>query len=289
MSEKKINPTTYSIVNLLFLSAAAAYYFIHEKANMNILLFQISPAHFCILLMTVILVHFIKALRLYIEMYGLQIPFSMHLKSYCKVTPVSIILPWKIGDLYRMYCWSILCGDYMKGIIYILFDRFIDTAALITVMLAVIIYYRGRISSIAYLLSIAFLLILMTFFTFSGVTAYWKKSLLRSKATPGKLRTLEILDLSRHVFKDIERLMRSRGLLLYLMSLCAWGIEIGILILSKNPSASANDVLLTYLSAAIGTDTSTELMRFVFLSILFLILLYVLIKIFEIFFRKRQS
>lgn len=80
---------------------------------------------------------------------------------------------------------------------------------------------------------------------------------------------------------------RGRGILLYALSVIAWGIELGsvVLISGDRGIRDKNRVISQYLSSALGIGYSIELRQFVFCSVVLLIITYSVIKFFE---QKKQ-
>ena len=107
MDQKKI----YEVVNFVTLGLAGVFFLVFYEDGTDILK---SPA-VVILIVTAILVHFIKALRLYIAFYGRGLSFGEYIIQYCKVIPVSMIQPLKLGDLFRAYCYCYKIRNYFAG------------------------------------------------------------------------------------------------------------------------------------------------------------------------------
>ena len=134
--EKKMK---YNIINVVVLLITMLF-FIYNCRDLPEIFAEKDLTSVFLLGITVILVHVIKAGRLYLALYGSEIAFITYLNTYCKVTPVSIMLPFKLGELFRMYCYGQLLGNNLKGVVIILFDRFMDTTALMTAILLVWIF-----------------------------------------------------------------------------------------------------------------------------------------------------
>ena len=73
--------------------------------------------NYCLLVMTVLFVHMIKAARLYLALYGTDVSRKNFLETYCLTTPFSILIPFKLGELLRMYSYGNLIGDHLKGVV----------------------------------------------------------------------------------------------------------------------------------------------------------------------------
>ena len=230
------------------------------------------------------MVHLIKAGRLYLALYGTGIGGSEYIKIYCKVTPVSMVLPLKLGEFFRMYGYGKQLDDLLKGIIIILLDRFMDTLALITMIFLVWIFNGGKITFFIYLLLLFLVCILLAYFAFPGIYGFWKKNILKARATEKRLALLRILDSLNLVYREITDVSKGRGLILCFISFLAWAAEIGSLAMLNGISGEGelSQIISAYLLSAVGAGTSTELKQFVFLSVLLMITLYFVMKGLEV-------
>jgi hypothetical protein len=180
-----------------------------------------------------------------------------------------------------MYRYGYELGNIPKGMIIILLDRFMDTMALVVAIATVYIFNQGPLSVMTYFLIIFLLLMLLMYFVYPGLYKYWKKILLRSSATSKKLKALDLLEKLQFIFKEIEILIKGKGIILFFLSLIAWSVEIGYVALMNmiTKSNNTNQVVSTYLVSAIGMGESIELQSFVFVSVIGLLFLYVILKV----------
>lgn len=232
------------------------------------------------LFLTVALVHAVKAARLYFLLYGAGIPADEYLKTYCKVTPVSILFPFKLGELFRMYCYGRLVGNQIRGIMVVLLDRFMDTTALVSLILLGHIGQRMPFVPVAYAFILFLLSVLLLYAAFPGIHRYWKRQLLDARATERTVRSLRMLESVAAVYGEASSLAKGKGILVYMMSLAAWGMEIGSLAFQDVAGGNGmGDAMMDYLTAAMGGGSSARLDRFAVLSIGFLLVLYAVMKL----------
>ncbi len=279
----------YRLINLSIISVTVLL-FVYNYRDVSSLFSDTDFFSWFIILTTVILVHLIKAGRLYLALYGSEITLSSHIKIYSKITPVSVILPYKLGEFFRMYCYGRQLGNNLKGIVIILLDRFMDSIALASMLLLIWILYGGHIIPFVYVL-IGFLVFAMiAYLIFPGIYSFWKKFILQSKATKRKLMLLKILDSLNMIYREIESVTKGRGILLYVMSLAAWAVEMGSVVVLHGGSDqySMNQEISEYLLSAMGQGRFVMLRLFVYISIVLLIAVYVVIKIVEILSVERQ-
>ena len=279
----------YNLINLIILLTSACI-FIKEYQYIENILVNIDFIYFIILTISVIFIHAIKAIRLYLLLYDTNISLYEHLKIYCKVIPIITILPYKLGEFFRIYCYGRQIKSLNKGLIIILLDRFMDTLALVTMIFIVSIFNGNNLSLLTYVLIIFLITMFVIYFIFPGIYNFWKKFLMSSKATENKISILKAMHEIKKVYNEISKLMSGRGFILYVLSLMAWGIELASLALIKfslQEYSLINDFSL-YLSSALGVNDSIELRRFVIVSILVLIVAYIALKIRDIITKRRK-
>jgi len=231
-----------------------------------------NPAYILLILVTVLVVHGIKSCRLFLALYGRDLRFREFLKIYCKVTPVSVVLPFKLGDIFRMYCYGHALGNYLRGIVVILLDRFMDTAALATIILFFSAIFDGGIGIIFYLLMLFLLFILLAYYLFPNIYRFWNHYFLVVAATPRRLWTLNVLSKANAVYQDIHSVVEGRWAMLYFMSLMAWTVELGSLfVVCRNFNLQPiRTAFNAYLSSAITGVHCIELEIFIVVSIIIL-------------------
>lgn len=271
----------YNIINItVLLITAIVFAFIYMR--FDILFIDTSAVAILLLILTVLMVHGIKSIRLYFILYGNEIDFKNFLRIYCKVTPVSMILPFKIGEIFRMFCYGQYIKNYLKGITIVLIDRFMDTAALVTVLLFVLGYSRSA-SILTYVLFAFLIIVILVYCIFPRIYVFWKKYLLRVKATKNRIRMLNILEIMQVTYSEISGVINGRGVIGFFLSLVAWGIEIGsIIIISHMREAIESEVVISkYLLAAINGQQTIYSSQFIFVTVIGLTLLYIILKFCE--------
>lgn len=277
----------YTLTNLIVILVGSVWFFVYFKDTKKLFLDNnnlILP----ILIITVIMVYVIKSFRLYFAMYGVNISFEQFIKTYIRVTPISIILPFKAGELFRIYCYGNQINNYLQGGIIILLDRFMDTAALITMMVFTLIFTKSSPTYLVYFLFCSMLLLSALYFLFPGMHYFWRKFLLRSNASKNKLWILKTLVYCNNVYDEIAKVVKGRGIILYFLSLVAWMLEIGSLAITTNMVSSNTSMKISeYITSAMTGHVTIEMRRFIFISVIILLDIYVLLWIIKLFHMKR--
>ena len=99
----------------------------------------------CILTIAVgfIAVHFFKMLRLYLVLMEHRISFGRFILLYLRTTFINLIIPFKLGELYRVEEIARVTKIWQVGFLSVLVDRFFDTLALLCVLLPLDLILRG--------------------------------------------------------------------------------------------------------------------------------------------------
>ena len=270
----------YNAVNV-FVILLVVIAFLTKYRDIKFIFMRQNVGAIVIITATVCLVHLIKASRLYLALYGADVAVWTYIKIYCKVTPASLVFPFKLGEFFRMYCYGVEIHNLLKGIVTVIFDRFMDTTALVTIILFAWIINGGHITLLTYALMLFLICILVLYFVYPGMYHFWKKYILKAKATEHKLAVLKLLDMSNALYQEIVGVSRGRGVILYFMSLIAWGVEIGSLVLLTGPSVKEplSEIITQYLISAMGGGASAELNQFVFISVVLMLVIYIGIKL----------
>lgn len=285
MNRKKMS---YNIINFTVILLTVLL-FVYDYGNFFCVFSRKNSISIVLLVFAVLIVHVIKATRLYLAMYGYEVDFVSYMKTYCKVTPVSVVIPFKLGEFFRIYCYGKQFNDMLKAIVIILLDRFMDTVALVTTIVLIWAFYGGNITAFVYILLIFLGFVLLLFRVYPGVYKFWKRYLLRAKASKRKITVLKLLEAFHKIYSEIVGVTKGKGIILYFMSLVAWGVEVASLTLLNGIFLcdETSQMVLDYMASAMNGNQSMELKQFVAISVVLLIILYLLIKAIEMILRKK--
>ena len=277
--KKNVNWPHY-VVNMVVLVGAVICFFL-KFANLKNL-FEVKSIYvYLLLIFTVVLVQSIKALRLFLIFYGQGLPLKEHLSIYCKVTAVNIVFPFKLGELFRMYCYGEKFNNYPISAVGILLDRAVDTIAILVFIVLECLCTGKLINRVFCWLFLFLTVVSLIYIMFPRLYAFWNRYFLTQKPSDHKLLSLKILKQLKITYDKIKNIIHGRGTILISLSLLAWAIEFGsVMFLTKFVDISdVNTSFYSYLSGAI-TDVQPEFFpNFVFVTIVALALIYTSLKI----------
>lgn len=272
MKRKKI----YSMVNLLVFFLGG--YIFYRTYLIDFVQFD-SISMLGVTIITAFLVYFMKAVRLYIVLYGADIPMHEYMEQYCKTVPISVVFPFKLGDVFRAYCFGNQMNNYIKGIIVIALDRFVDAMALTVMIFAVNLMGNSKFPVIFYFLAGFLLFMIACYIMFPPMYQYWKKYFLRRKASERRNAFLKFLCRLNSTYQEVSEVVKGRFAVLFIISLFAWTAEIGRLAIfnSKYAKEGTMPAVADYLTSALYKTESVYLKQFIFSSVLMMSVFYLVL------------
>lgn len=187
---------------------------------------SVTAGMVAMVVIAVIMINILKALRLYIIIFGKKFGLRSFGWKYMATSFVNIITPFKLGEIYRGFSIGELLGSYAEGYIIVLFDRFIDTFALVTVSLLICVYTNMHITLIYGMMMIFLLVLLVISLSMESLYRYWNHLLIIRKNSKNTIMALKLLEKIKLGTEELKSVSSGRFLILFFLSLIAWAIEI---------------------------------------------------------------
>lgn len=176
-----------------------------------------------------IAVHLFKLMRLYLVLMEHRIPLGEFLLLYFRTTLVNLIIPFKLGELYRFEEISRKTRLWQVGVLSVLVDRFYDTAALFVLLLPVDLVTRRGVSFITGVFFAVLLLASFVYLAIPGTYAYLNRYLIMRKSSPRSMAALRGLDVIKNWYDFTKNLIKGRAALISFASFLGWIAEIAAL------------------------------------------------------------
>lgn len=167
-----------------------------------------------------------KAVRMYIVLFEDITNKKQYLIKYMLTTLVNILIPFKLGEIYRGFSYSRITGSYAKGYVAVIFDRFMDTLALDTVSIPIFMYSCLFMPPIYVILTIFIIMAVTFYLLFPSFYLFWNHVLILRRNTKNTLRGLKLLEIIKNAMKDVFRMVKGKFVVLLLLSLFAWIAEL---------------------------------------------------------------
>lgn len=176
-----------------------------------------------------ICVHLIKMMRMYLIVMDQKVSFDRFVPAYLRTTFVNLIIPYKLGELYRIGVFYRISGGFRTGFFSVLIDRFFDTLALVAILLPYQLLIAGRVTVPTILLSAFVVIVLIAYRVFRPSYVFLNRYIITSRQSKRSLMALSALEVVNGWYEYVRNLVTGRYGILFLFSLAAWMLEMVVL------------------------------------------------------------
>ncbi|MBR4718893.1 MAG: flippase-like domain-containing protein [Lachnospiraceae bacterium] len=228
---------------------------------------MIAGGAICILWFAVI--HAVKLFRMYLVLLEQGIKFRKFIFAYCRTTLANLIIPFKLGEIYRMVVFSRLTKNAGIGIASVIVDRFFDTLALVLILIPLHVLYPARVSAVSVFLTVFVAVTVFVFVIFPSAYEYLNKYIIMHRESRNSMAVLKWLEVLSSGYEYIRKLVRGRYALITLMSFGAWVLEGGLLFVIAGIIGVKYDagVFSDYITSILSTSHSMLQSKYTLFSI----------------------
>lgn len=176
-----------------------------------------------------IVVHLAKMMRLYLILLEQKIEFRRFVLTYLKTTFVNLVIPFKLGEIYRIFCFSRETKVFQIGLFSVIVDRFFDTVALLVILIPFEVFITGKVTWVTGALTIFAALAIFIYIVFPGIYTYLNRYIIMNKTSGRSMTALRGLEVTKTWYDYIRNLVSGRYALIILLSCAAWIMEVGVL------------------------------------------------------------
>lgn len=244
-----------------------------------------------VLLIGFCLVHFIKLMRLYLILVDRQIPFERFLLAYMRTTLLNLVVPFKLGEIYRVIVFSRLSKGAKTGFFSVLIDRFFDTFALVLILLPYQLLSGGKVTIPVMLLGAFLIGIVMLFIIFPSTFAFLNRYIIMAKTSKRSMMTLKALEVTNDWYEYAKKLVTGRYGIMILLSLGAWMVEMLVFagfagMIGENFGAAS---FAAYIDSILSLSTNSLNRTYTLISVIIVAVLTVLSMIYFVVAIKRNN
>ncbi|MCR5591824.1 MAG: flippase-like domain-containing protein [Lachnospiraceae bacterium] len=174
-------------------------------------------------------VHLIKMMRLYLIVLDRKIAFDRFVPAYLRTTLVNLIVPYKLGEIYRIGVFYRISGGFRTGFFSVLIDRFFDTLALVLILLPYQLLISGKVTVPTLLLAVFEIAVLAAYRVFPPTYAFLNRYIITQRESKRSMMALSALEHVNGWYEYARDLVTGRYGILLLFSLAAWIMEIAVL------------------------------------------------------------
>lgn len=237
------NKIIYFLVNIAF--GVCALFFIDYQ---NLFNGHLSLSSIFLVILLFLLIHIARFIRMYFILLEDLIRPNRFLQLYLKTTFVSTLIPFKIGEFFKMYCYGAETGKTLTGIVAVVIEKFFDAFMLCLFMLPYAFSHNSLTPLLVVLLSFI-IVALVAYFSFEGTYRYLNKFLICRGGGHKSLTLLKILEGTKKAYDSAKHTLQGRFILLLFLSLIAWGVESLLVVILNSDSLNFNlSTMFNYIS-----------------------------------------
>ncbi|HAG68517.1 MAG TPA: hypothetical protein DCL38_00925 [Lachnospiraceae bacterium] len=181
-----------------------------------------------VLIILFLMVHMLKLMRMYLVFIEKRIELKRFTPAYFGTTLINLIVPFKLGEIFRVFVFYKLTGSPETGLVGVIADRFFDTLALVLVMIPLLILYPDTLSAVSVFLAVFLIIVVFIYLIFPPTYRYLNKYIIINRTSERSMAVLRLLKGVKVWYEYVKGLVSGRYALLLLLSLSAWILE-GIL------------------------------------------------------------
>lgn len=261
----------YYLINLVFI--AVSLLLIGYSGIVDL---SLKPMQIISLIFICVVIHILKFVRIYFLLLEEKISFKRMLTIYIKTAFVSIVLPFKIGEVFKVYSYGEEINNYSKGIIAIIIDKLFDAIVLCAVLIPYELTNGGQISVLALIMLIFIVVMLIIYLAFEGTYYYLNKFFVANGRSKKSIYALSAIEKLKNVYKNSKDMLKGRVLILLGLTILSWFMEIIFLFVISsfmNINLAMGDVA-NYINDAFLGVNNVLFSKYVFIcSIVFLVVM----------------
>jgi hypothetical protein len=209
----------YNVLNIFVLVIASSYvFYMVNEIDANYVNASSDTVPYVLLVLSLIIVsQGLKFFRVYLLIMEKRVPFKRFLKVYLKTMFVSLTVPFKLGEFFRIFCYGHEMKSNIRGLLTVVLDRFFDTIALLSIVCFIELCYLQTFSFLSIGLTLFLGIMMIIYYSFPNLYQYFNTYLVLSVNSIKGLLLLEYLERSLRLYENIVSLIRERVVLIIII------------------------------------------------------------------------
>ena len=211
----------YYIVNIVTFLITLFFLIFNNYFNSS----AIKLNNIFLLIIIYIFIHFFKSIKQYLMLIESDVHFKDFISLYVRSTFCSIILPYKLGEIFKGYIYGYKINNYFKGFLIIIVDKFFDAIVLLSILFLHTIKNNNVINNIMWLLLVFTILLIIIFISFKSTYYYLNKHFVLYKNSKNSIFVLTLLEKFNELFIYVNGIIKNRVLILLILTVLSWSFE----------------------------------------------------------------
>lgn len=174
-------------------------------------------------------VHVLKMMRFYLVLLEQKISIKEFIFLYIKTTFINLLIPFKLGEIYRIFCVVRFTKCIQVGILSVVLDRFFDTFILLLFLIPYDLFILHGFTWMTGILLIFLLFVMLIYRMFEPTYLYLNEYMIRNSKSRRGIHILSAMEMLREWYDYTKDLIKGRQYLIVLCSAFGWLAEFGLL------------------------------------------------------------
>lgn len=236
-------------------------------------------------------VHLLKMLRFYLVLLEQKLSVKKFVFLYVRTTFVNLLIPFKLGEVYRAFCVIRLTGCAEVGILSVILDRFFDTFILLLFLLPYDLLTLGKVTWLTGCMLVFLLAIMLVYRMFEPTYLYLNRYMIKKSKSRKGIKILSFMEIIREWYDYTKELITGRQYLIVLCSALGWLAEYVLLWLIAGYCSQRFDLsaFSAYIQSIFTGQRNQILISYSLISMVILFLLMVVFGVVELLGRRRNE
>ncbi|MBO4812802.1 flippase-like domain-containing protein [Candidatus Saccharibacteria bacterium] len=265
------NRLAYFLINVFFVVVALC--FVNYSGLLSA---RIEWPNILVIMGLFLLIHVARFIRMYFILLEDLIRPTRFLQLYVKTTFVSTLIPFKIGELFKMYCYGVETQSAMKGVMAVAIEKFFDAMVLCMFMVPYALS-EGALTPLLVILLLFAVLMIVFYFSFGGTYKYLNSFLVCRGGGRKTIVFLRVLEGIKRAYDGAKRTLSGRFVLLLFLSVLAWGLEGLLLSVLNSGNLFDFGAATSYVSDAFFGVNNASFEQYVYLCAIVFFLIMIII------------
>lgn len=186
-------------------------------------------AYLPFILIGFLMVHVIKMMRMYLIVMDKKISFERFVPAYFRTTLVNLIIPYKLGEIYRVFVFYRISQGFKTGFFSVLTDRFFDTFAIVLILLPYQVLSMGKVTIPVMLLALFLVVVVFAYLITPSTYGFLNRYIITSRTSKRSMAILKAIEAVHDWYEYVRTLVAGRYGILILLSMGAWLLEFLVL------------------------------------------------------------
>lgn len=168
-----------------------------------------------------LVIHTMRMFRIYILLIEEKMPLKKFVNLYLKTTFINNIIPFKLGEFYKMICYGRKLKSFSAGLSLIWLDRFFDS-----LILLILTSIATKLDATINIVLVGFILFsILAYTSFESTYKYFNTLVLEKGISKRSNVYLEIIEEIKKVYERAKNMLSFRGTTLIMLSSFIWAFE----------------------------------------------------------------